>query len=100
MLELVIRDKAQRQILDIYSYYEDTAEGLGDSFEKELDTFLSRIEQNPKQFQAVDKIFRRAHLRQFPYSIYYFQVETKVYIVSVWPQHGNPQKWRDEIDEF
>ena len=100
MYTLVIREKAQQQILDIYGYYEDIGTGLGDRFEQELDEVLDRIEKNPKHFQAVDKVFRRAHLRKFPYTIYYFEVESKVYVVAVWPQAGSSEAWREEMDAF
>lgn len=71
MAELVIRGQAQQQILDTYAYYEDLKEGLGDRFEQELDGILDRIEQNPKFFQAEDRVFRRAHLKRFPYTVYF-----------------------------
>lgn len=100
MYEITIREKAQHQILDIYSYYEDIQSGLGDRFEKELDSYLDKIENNPKQFQAVDKVFRRAHLKVFPYTLYYFILESKIYLVAVWPQAGEKDRWREEIDEF
>ncbi len=100
MYEITIREKAQQQILDIYSYYEDIQAGLGDRFEKELDAYLDQLELNPKQFQSVDKIFRRAHLRIFPYTLYYFTIESIIYLVAVWPQAGEENSWREEIDEF
>lgn len=96
MLELVIRGAAQRQILDIYAYYEDLQAGLGDRFEKELYAFFDRIESNPQHFQKVDSIFRRAHLQKFPFTIYYFALENQVYVVAIWPQAGSADGWRDQ----
>lgn len=100
MYEITIREKAQQQILDIFSHYEDIQIGLGDRFESELDSFLDRIENNPNQFQAVDKVFRRAHLKIFPYTIYYFPIESVIYIVAVWQQAGEEGKWKEEMDSF
>ncbi|MEL6676290.1 MAG: type II toxin-antitoxin system RelE/ParE family toxin [Bacteroidota bacterium] len=98
--ELVIREKAQQQILDIYSYYEDLQPGLGDRFEAELDLFFDLLEQGPRQFQAVDKVFRRAHLQTFPYTLFYFVLESRVYLVAVWPQAGKSDAWLEVIDPF
>lgn len=94
--ELIISAQARDEYEEAFEYYHNISFDLGSSFSLEVLTFLERIETNPFQFQAHDSDFMRAHLKKFPYTIFYkaYKSEKKVKVVSVWHQGRLKSSWK------
>lgn len=69
---MIIRDKAELQLRDIYNWYEEQKKGLGYEFLLSTEASLSAMSRNPLLFQLRFKNIRCATVARFPYGIYYF----------------------------
>ena len=49
--DLIIKEEANNEIIESYSYYESKSEGLGDKFETQLGIYLDRISNYPFHYQ-------------------------------------------------
>ncbi len=94
--ELIISTKASEEYEEIYSFYKDKSVKLGVRFSEELLEFIEKIESNPNLFQAEDSVYRRAHLKTFPYTVFYKVLDDRnlIEVVSIWPQAGRTRGWR------
>ena len=64
--ELVLKEEADREIIESYIWYEQQQEGLGESFLTELEKYFSIIMKNP-QLYAVRHDSKRAAVQDvFP----------------------------------
>ena len=61
----------RKRIASGYDWYEEQRRGLGTDFLEEVSFMIAAIESNPRRFQRVSRILRRARLRRFPYGIYF-----------------------------
>jgi plasmid stabilization system protein ParE len=91
--ELVVKEEADRDILEAYDWYEQKQSGLGESFLKEVEWYLGIIKSNPKLYAIRNKNRRAAVLRRFPYIIVYEHDEQRIIVLSVFNTSQNPRKW-------
>jgi toxin ParE1/3/4 len=49
--KLIVRENAEHQAQEAYSWYEEKLPGLGSEFLLSLDACINSIERNPKLFQ-------------------------------------------------
>ena len=86
--------RAQKEILQAWTWYEDRQAGLGDRFVDEVKKRIYEIEQNPERYPQRKTPYRETGLKIFPYLIVY-RVKKKhaiVIIVSVFHAKRNPMK--------
>jgi len=88
---LEIKEEANLEIIDAYSYYEGKQLGLGEIFLEQLELYLERITKNPKHFEVKNN-YREAYIIKFPYLIIYRIEENKVVVYSVF---NTPKKKPD-----
>ena len=91
---LVISSEARSEISDARRWYERQCEGLGQDFINILDSCFTSIQQNPKMYSIVYRNIRRAHLRRFPYGVFYFLDKETIVVLAVFHASRNPQQWR------
>ena len=91
---LSIRKEAEADITEAYQYYESCREGIGTEFISCIDEAISRIQNNPKQFRAVQDVIRRALVRKFTYGVYYTINENEIIVLAVVHARRNPKHWR------
>jgi plasmid stabilization system protein ParE len=84
---------AAQEANDAVDYYEALPAGLGDDFRAELDTALSRIQQNPQMYAAESGSIRVCPLHRFPYSIYYEELADRIWVAAVGHQSRRPGYW-------
>lgn len=97
MSRLVIREEAEREVFEAALQYERARPRLGERFASELNDIFERIEENPRQFQVLERGVRRALLRTFPYSVF-FEVEGDVVtIFAVLHQRRHPNSWKARL---
>ena len=90
--ELIIRDEAERDIIETTKYYETQQTGLGIKFLEQLEQYLERIQTHPELFQIKRPPYREAFIKKFPYLIIYEFIENKVVVYAVFNTRKNPDK--------
>ncbi len=83
------------QIAEIWDYLEEVQEGLGDDFFQEFAIIIQVIERHPEAFQRITPKIRRAVLKRFRYSVfYYYSSDPFAFdIIEVLHQSANPNDW-------
>jgi toxin ParE1/3/4 len=89
-----VRKAARDDIVGAFGWYELRSVGLGHEFLRAVRVGLRAIERAPHQFSvAVDDV-RKAHLRRFPYSIYFVILQRQISVISVTHGHRDPRRWQ------
>jgi len=94
MAEVIVRQGAQADILEVALWYESRRPGLGSEFTLRFDALVERIAQTPLQFPEVGNGVRRALLQRFPYAIYFIVTASPI-VVAVLHQHRHPDTWKE-----
>ena len=89
---LEIKEEAVFDIKETYLYYEEQKIGLGNRFLDTLETYLERVQKNPKHYQVKRKPYREAFIKDFPYLIIYEIEANKVIVYAVFNTWKNPNK--------
>lgn len=96
--KLIISTPASEEYEEASQYYRTKSSELAGRFSEELLDVIERIEQNPFQFQIEDDIYRRAHLKRFPFTIFYeVHVNSErrlIEVVAIWHQSNRPDGWK------
>ncbi len=93
-LKLVIKPQAEEDIRDIFEWYENKSEGLGESFLEDLERKIDNLKKQPEGYQFHHLDFRFAFLDRFPISIHFKFEANSIYVFGVFPTSKNPKKWR------
>jgi len=93
---LFLEEEAKDDLVAAASHYEWEQEGLGGRFHDTVWRTLERILDNPYQYQAATRLYRRAKVADFPYCIYYaiFDRDRIVDVISVHHAKRHPKNWR------
>lgn len=92
--KLVIRALATREVTEVYDWYEEKREGLGQQFLNELDAFFSVLLRNPNTYSYYNKPVREGKIKRFPYTVVYEVVENSIVVYSVFMSRQDPEKKR------
>jgi plasmid stabilization system protein ParE len=79
---IVVRQAAEADLNRARDWYSVEAPNVVPRFEAELDAAFQRIAETPRQFRTVVRDARRAHLRVFPYEVW-FREHEQLRIVEV-----------------
>jgi len=90
--KLRLTEKAEREYIDAFVYYEDKQSGLGIRFEEELGQLLKVIEKTPSLFAKKYKDFREPLLKHFPFFIVFEVIDNDIVIQSIYHAKQNPGK--------
>ena len=80
---LQLKTKAEQDILEAATWYEDQQPGLAAQFLDALEYKLAYIQQAPFHYQFRYRNVRTAVLEQFPYSIHYTVEDTTLWVLAV-----------------
>jgi toxin ParE1/3/4 len=80
---IVVSNKAEVEIRKAAIWYDEQSPGLSERFIKELDYFLSRIENAPHTYKMVDKNIHRCLMKIFPYVIFFTDTNNEIVILRV-----------------
>ena len=97
MMRLHIIAEAQEELLEIVSYYEDQAEGLGFEFMEAFWVAADLIASQPDGFRSFPSNYRRFLMARFPYGIFYRVKEDRIDIAFVVHLHSDPKKWTEVL---
>jgi plasmid stabilization system protein ParE len=91
--EIFVQRDAQREVQEVFDYYEEKSEGLGFEFLRSLDAALQSVKRNPLSYQTIYKESRRVLLRKFPYALFYVVEETRIVVIACFNQKRHPIEW-------
>jgi len=97
MRGFVFLAKAADEFLRATEHYEQERAGLGDDFQSEVQTVISRLMDYPESGAVVLRDARRARVKRFPYDLVYKTRGETLIIVSVMHQRRRPGIWKDRI---
>lgn len=93
--EVHIRPEAEADLEETYKYYTDIRPGLGDDFLHCVDDAISKIRRMPQNYRVTFKEIRRAHIRRFPFGIFYLIRESRIIVLAVLHARRNPDSWKE-----
>ena len=91
---LLVKDKAEEDISEIFAWYEKQQKGLGVSFLDELDQVFSQLKRYPKSFAVRYRKVRMAIIRRFPFGVHYKFERRKIVVLAVLHTSSNPENWK------
>ncbi len=90
--KLQIREEAEDEIGEAYSWYEQQSEGLGERFISELEALFKKITLHPQHYKVARSVFRQAAIKSFPFVIYFEIVDKSIVVYSVFHTKRRPNK--------
>ena len=90
-LPIVFRRVARIEMDEAIAWYEYQGAGLGLQFITEIDTYLQRIADSPKQFSKTRGEIRRAVLHRFPYTIHFLDETNRIVVLAVFHVKRDPR---------
>jgi plasmid stabilization system protein ParE len=94
-VNVVLRPDAVVDLRAARDYYDAAGAGLGDEFATELDRLFERLTVFPRSAPVVadyDAI-RRAHMRRFPFGVFYQPVDDEIVVLRVIHTSRSPENW-------
>ena len=87
-------ERARKELLDAWDWYEDKQPGLGDRFLNEVNGMLQQIAKTPDRYPERKKKFHEARIKIFPYLIIYRVHKQKMVIAvgSIFHTSRSPKK--------
>ena len=94
MMPVVFDSEASEEYREAASYYETRRVGLGEEFTAEIENATRRIAQLPRSFPAHDTSgIRKCVLRRFPYTLFFLELDDRIWIAAVAHQSRRPGYW-------
>ncbi len=90
---------AERDIAEAFAWYEGRQSGLNFEFLHAVDARIRTIGRSPEMCGFVERPYRSALVRRFPYMILYTFREGMVTIYAVFHTAQDPQKWLDRLPQ-
>ena len=84
---------AQDEVEETAARYEAQRDSLGQEFRSEFEAALGRMVQNPQLYGVELGEFRACSLRRFPYTIFYIDLEDRIWLGAVAHQSRRPAYW-------
>jgi plasmid stabilization system protein ParE len=81
MYKLEIREEADEEIYEAFSWYEQQSPGLGDRFIGELEVVFQKITSAPQHYKIARSVFRQASVRSFPFVVYFEIYKNAIIVV-------------------
>lgn len=97
-MEIELHPEADSELIEAAIFYESRVNGLGESFLEEFDKLKLLLLRNPKIGVPVNKIFKRAVLNRFPYSIFYSLEPNVIWILAIAHQRRRPNYWLERLN--
>ena len=69
--KLILRQEAERDLVEAYKWYEEKVPGLGTDFMAVIERSLESIQENPARFPVMYHNVHRALMRRLPYGIFF-----------------------------
>jgi plasmid stabilization system protein ParE len=93
-LYLLVRPEAEADIEESFNWYENECPGLGHEFRNALSSTIDLIRTNPQMFPLIYKQIRRAIVKRFPHSFFFFIAEETVIVTACIHHKRDPKIWK------
>lgn len=97
--KLLINPFAELELNEAKEWYNLQKDKLGDKFINEVDKTVMQINENPYQFPKEKKQIRKAVVKTFPYSIFFYVADNLINIFAVFHSSRNPMIWKKRFNE-
>ena len=88
----------KQELTDAVDWYEKERKGRGGKFFMAYLKVIKRLLANPLSFSADFDDVRKAHITDFPYTIYYEVFGNEVLIYAIFHQKRYQDAWKDRIN--
>ena len=92
-MNLVVRPAAATDLEEAFLWYEGQRVGLGGEFLDAVTQVFESVLETPRRYQVVHRDSRRAHVRRFPYSVFYRIVGEDLLVLACFHGSRNPRRW-------
>lgn len=86
---------AEDELLEAARRYRDVRPSLGDRFLLSVSDYKQVICTQPTRFPIEEGDIRRAIMSDFPYSIFYRVVRSRIFITAVYHHSRDPEGWKN-----
>lgn len=94
MKPVVFHLEAEVDLYTAAAYYEKQRIGLGRELRREVEEAVLRLRENPQAFPLHDKRgTRKCLVRRFPYTIFFSELEERIWVAAVAHQKRHPEYW-------
>ena len=90
--KLRLTEKAEKEYIKAFVYYEDKQPDLGFRFEQELEELLIIIDKTPLLFAKKYKNFHEPLLKHLPFLIVFEVIDHDIIVQSIYHAKQNPKK--------
>lgn len=97
MKRVIVHSEAELELWQAVEYYETKRVGLGLNLEQEVNRVLVDIQKAPNRWPARKYGTRCRLLHQFPYAIYYLELQDLIWVVAVAHTSRGPYYWRKRL---
>ncbi len=94
---LVYKSEANADIAEIYDYYENQREGLGEDFLAELTAVKNRVASLPRVNRILWGSTRRALFGRFPYGYFYRVMTDRIEVIAIYHHSRDPSGWKSRV---
>ena len=95
MKSIDIHRLARAELDDAMDYYEQCRNGLGNDLLAKFEEALTLVQRNPGQGAPhEDTEFRKFFLKRFPYTVYYSELDDRIWVAAFSHQKRKPNYWR------
>ena len=92
-MNLFVRPAAAADLEDGFLWYDAQRPGLGNEFLDAVEQAFRGVRENPRRYRVVYRDTRRAHVRRFPYGVFYRIVGDDVVVVACFHGKRDPRGW-------
>ncbi len=91
-MEILIEDRAIKEIIQITRWYKKESELVGARFEKELKATFQKLTRTDVGYRKVFRNIEMISMKPFPYSIYFITTESFRKILAILHQKRDQQE--------
>lgn len=88
---------ARRDFDDAAAWYEAQRDGLGTRFTAAVDETIALAAEMPLRFPVAHNQARSARVRQFPYSVLYWQEAERIVVFAIYHIRRDPAGWINRL---
>jgi len=90
----LVEPEAAADLDEAFTWYELRLPGLGSEFTRAVRATFAAIQRLPESFPRAHGEIRRAHIRRFPYTVYYVMTPEHIAVIAVAHSRRHPRRWQ------
>jgi plasmid stabilization system protein ParE len=90
---IIISESAEADVREAFLWYEEQQSKLGERFERNFQSAIESIKDNPLKIEVKYRNVRIFFLKKFPYGIHFTVARDEILIIAVFHTSRNAKKW-------